>query len=98
MNNIGVGELALACPTCPRPGINLPTNWRDAPLEDEYIFAFRLFCIQLRLSADSYTKKSRRQTQTSGCKISFALMKSPTQGFIPVERTSSSGKVTGLMS
>lgn len=33
-NNVGVGELALACPACPRPAINLPANWRDAKPED----------------------------------------------------------------
>lgn len=24
------GELAILCPSCPRPGINLPSNWADA--------------------------------------------------------------------
>jgi len=25
------GELAVQCPSCPRPGINLPEGWEDAP-------------------------------------------------------------------
>jgi hypothetical protein len=25
------GELAVLCPSCPRPGVNLPENWEDAP-------------------------------------------------------------------
>ena len=25
------GELALLCPSCPRPGINLPEDWENAP-------------------------------------------------------------------
>ncbi|KAG6849956.1 hypothetical protein C0991_010898, partial [Blastosporella zonata] len=25
------GELAIFCPTCPQPGINLPTDWEDDP-------------------------------------------------------------------
>lgn len=25
------GELAVLCPLCPRPGINLPDGWEDAP-------------------------------------------------------------------
>jgi hypothetical protein len=25
------GELALRCPSCPYPGINLPQNWSDVP-------------------------------------------------------------------
>ena len=25
------GELAVECPACPRPGVNLPKDWADAP-------------------------------------------------------------------
>ena len=25
------GELAVECPACPRPGVNIPDNWEDAP-------------------------------------------------------------------
>jgi len=25
------GELALSCPSCPHPGINIPDDWKDAP-------------------------------------------------------------------
>ncbi|KAJ7231196.1 hypothetical protein C8J57DRAFT_1533806 [Mycena rebaudengoi] len=33
------GELALLCPACPQPGINLPEGWRDEPPETVYKFA-----------------------------------------------------------
>lgn len=33
------GELAVMCPACPHPTINLPTNWTSAPKESEYVFA-----------------------------------------------------------
>lgn len=26
---VGAGELAIFCPACPQPGINLPDNWRE---------------------------------------------------------------------
>ena len=29
----GPAELALFCPACPQPGINLPDNWKDDPEE-----------------------------------------------------------------
>ena len=32
--NLGEGSLALSCPVCPQPGINIPENWRDDP--DQY--------------------------------------------------------------
>jgi len=28
------GELAVKCPSCPWPGINLTAGWEDAPEED----------------------------------------------------------------
>lgn len=30
------GELAVICPACPHPGINLPEGWEDAPVEQRY--------------------------------------------------------------
>jgi len=27
------GELAVICPACPYPGINLPHNWKSYPLD-----------------------------------------------------------------
>jgi hypothetical protein len=31
----GPGDLALFCPACPQPGINLADNWVDDP--DQYV-------------------------------------------------------------
>ncbi|KAF8202088.1 hypothetical protein K438DRAFT_1581642 [Mycena galopus ATCC 62051] len=31
------GELAVACPACPRPGINLPADWENTPKEDSCV-------------------------------------------------------------
>jgi len=31
------GGLALLCPACPQPNINLPDNWEDAPKETRYV-------------------------------------------------------------
>ncbi|KAJ7743983.1 hypothetical protein B0H14DRAFT_2637362 [Mycena olivaceomarginata] len=33
----GVGELAVECPVCPNPQINLPEGWENAPPEDHEI-------------------------------------------------------------
>ncbi|KAJ7066666.1 hypothetical protein C8F01DRAFT_1208764 [Mycena amicta] len=34
----GVGELAIRCPACPRPGVNLPAGWENAPPEDMCLY------------------------------------------------------------
>ena len=32
------GELAVQCPACPHPSINLPPNWELAPEDKWYVF------------------------------------------------------------
>ncbi|KAF7322694.1 hypothetical protein HMN09_00048200 [Mycena chlorophos] len=32
------GELAIRCPACPRPGVNLPPNWADADAKDQCLY------------------------------------------------------------
>ncbi|KAJ7071748.1 hypothetical protein B0H15DRAFT_793361 [Mycena belliarum] len=34
----GPGELAVLCPVCPRPGVNLPEGWENAPEEDQCLY------------------------------------------------------------
>ncbi|KAF7321124.1 CxC2 domain-containing protein [Mycena chlorophos] len=34
----GPGDLALRCPACPRPGVNLPKDWEKAPPEDRCLY------------------------------------------------------------
>ncbi|KAJ7357933.1 hypothetical protein DFH08DRAFT_648781, partial [Mycena albidolilacea] len=36
------GELAIRCPACPRPGINLPKDWDKASKEDRFIYTLFL--------------------------------------------------------
>ncbi|KAF8142767.1 hypothetical protein K438DRAFT_1634908, partial [Mycena galopus ATCC 62051] len=34
----GAGELALRCPVCPDPKVNLPQDWENAPPEDQFLY------------------------------------------------------------
>ncbi|KAJ7912879.1 hypothetical protein B0H13DRAFT_2326934 [Mycena leptocephala] len=36
------GELAIECPACPRPGINLPEGWEDVAPEQRHLYTFFL--------------------------------------------------------
>ncbi|KAJ7936119.1 hypothetical protein B0H13DRAFT_2226828 [Mycena leptocephala] len=38
----GAGELAIQCPVCPHPGVNLPEGWENAPPEDRFIYVLFL--------------------------------------------------------
>ncbi|KAJ3730319.1 hypothetical protein C8R42DRAFT_693124 [Lentinula raphanica] len=32
------GEMGIRCPACPRPDVNLPANWREAPVKKRYLY------------------------------------------------------------
>ncbi|KAK7052719.1 hypothetical protein R3P38DRAFT_2502888 [Favolaschia claudopus] len=38
----GAGELAVVCPVCPDPEVNLPEGWETAPREDQFLYVFFL--------------------------------------------------------
>ncbi|KAJ7642651.1 hypothetical protein DFH06DRAFT_999477, partial [Mycena polygramma] len=42
VNGTMAGELAIRCPACPRPGINLPNDWEQAPPELKFLYTFFL--------------------------------------------------------
>ncbi|KAF7343819.1 CxC2 domain-containing protein [Mycena sanguinolenta] len=49
------GELAIQCPACPRPDVNLPTGWENASPEDRYVPFTPLF-----LALDACFRLKRR--------------------------------------
>ncbi|KAJ6467014.1 hypothetical protein C8R45DRAFT_1106429 [Mycena sanguinolenta] len=52
VNGTQPGELAIQCPTCPHPNVNLPEGWEDVPAERRFLYVlflaldacFRLKC------------------------------------------------------
>ncbi|KAJ7025854.1 hypothetical protein C8F04DRAFT_967229 [Mycena alexandri] len=38
VNGTAPGALAVECPACPRPGVNLPEGWEDACSEDRFLY------------------------------------------------------------
>ncbi|TFK70509.1 hypothetical protein BDN72DRAFT_766352, partial [Pluteus cervinus] len=57
----GAGQLAILCPACPHPGINLSPNWMHAPAEKRYFsWLYALF-----LSIDANFRLRRRLKRTT---------------------------------
>ncbi len=48
-NTVTPGELAVYCPTCPQPGVNIPDNWQDLP--DQWLYR-RMFVADGNFKAD----------------------------------------------
>ncbi|KAJ7479904.1 hypothetical protein FB451DRAFT_1395461 [Mycena latifolia] len=42
MGGTAPGELAIECPACPRPGVNLPEGWEKASLEERFLYTLFL--------------------------------------------------------
>ncbi|KAK0189723.1 hypothetical protein F5146DRAFT_932029 [Armillaria mellea] len=58
VNNVNPGELAMECPVCPCPGVNLPEDWWDAPNLLKYLYWKLIaidtnFCLQNLLKSDN---------------------------------------------
>ncbi|KAJ3492844.1 hypothetical protein NLJ89_g11151 [Agrocybe chaxingu] len=65
------GELAVRCPSCPYPDINLPPNWRDAPAPFQYLYmAFTCMDANFRLKNQLVSNWS----QDPGLGIGWAYM------------------------
>jgi hypothetical protein len=43
IKEVGSGELAIYCPACPQPGINIPNNWMNDP--SRYVKLFIIFIL-----------------------------------------------------
>jgi hypothetical protein len=48
----GNGDLALFCPACPQPGINLPENWKKDPNQSVTTFSGIISLGLLTMSED----------------------------------------------
>ncbi|KAF7291356.1 CxC2 domain-containing protein [Mycena indigotica] len=57
------GELATRCPACPRPGVNLPDGWENAPPEDRCLYI--MFGDQRRIRGLVEVGKKRSSTGVS---------------------------------
>ncbi|KAK7018531.1 CxC2 domain-containing protein [Favolaschia claudopus] len=57
VNGTQPGELAIQCPACPRPDVNLPADWESAPPESRFLY-------MLFLALDACFRLKRRLAST----------------------------------
>lgn len=65
IQNTTRGELALSCPACPIPGLNLPLGWENASPDDRYLVMLRLFQLDLTYFTGFFTSFMLRLMPTS---------------------------------
>ena len=49
VNGTSPGELAVLCPACPIPTVNLPPNWQSAGKENEFVYLLYEYSFSLTL-------------------------------------------------
>ncbi|TRM55184.1 hypothetical protein BD626DRAFT_579197 [Schizophyllum amplum] len=54
VDSLPSGSLAVECPACPRPGVNLPANWKEASWDKEFLYT-KTLCL------DACFRLKRRQ-------------------------------------
>ncbi|EIW86722.1 hypothetical protein CONPUDRAFT_46865 [Coniophora puteana RWD-64-598 SS2] len=60
----GAGQLAVACPACPHPEINLPDGWEKADASQKF-----LYCLFLAMDANFRLKNRDRGPSTSDTEL-----------------------------
>lgn len=64
------GQLAILCPSCPHPSINLPDGWEDAPKEQQCVLTWAMCDVNAHyLLIDFCIQSSSAWMQTLGSKI-----------------------------
>ncbi|KAJ7700970.1 hypothetical protein B0H14DRAFT_2648615 [Mycena olivaceomarginata] len=57
------GELAVVCPACPQPGVNLPADWESASGEERFLYILYIAidaCFRLKADSSQAGHTSRR--------------------------------------
>ncbi|PPQ89278.1 hypothetical protein CVT25_001361 [Psilocybe cyanescens] len=65
------GELALKCPSCPHPGINLPDNWAAVPDSMKFLYAM-IICMDANFCLKNHLVSN--YSQDPGLGIGWAYM------------------------
>ncbi|KAF8144424.1 hypothetical protein K438DRAFT_1992779 [Mycena galopus ATCC 62051] len=75
------GELAVKCPCCPQPGVNLPAGWENAPPQDKFLYILFIAidpCFRLKQRLVS----SELKDPTLGPRWSYMVETGPYQEFL----------------
>ncbi|KAL0573000.1 hypothetical protein V5O48_008967 [Marasmius crinis-equi] len=75
------GELAVLCPSCPRPGVNLDEGWKDVPPEKQFLYAV-LICIDFNFRLKNQLVSSWTRDPGLGDGLSYFVPRAPYEAYI----------------
>ncbi|PPQ83667.1 hypothetical protein CVT26_000898 [Gymnopilus dilepis] len=75
------GELALRCPSCPYPGINLPEGWEQAPADESFLY-MKFVCMDANFRLKNQLVSSYSQDPGFGIGWAYMVPREPYEMFI----------------
>ncbi|PPQ82081.1 hypothetical protein CVT26_003681 [Gymnopilus dilepis] len=75
------GELAIVCPSCPHPGINLPAGWEKAG-DSERILYFVFLCIDANFRLKSQLVSNYSVDPGLGTGLSYTIKREPYEEYV----------------
>ncbi|KAF9471312.1 hypothetical protein BDN70DRAFT_909386 [Pholiota conissans] len=75
------GELAIQCPSCPHPGINLPVDWMDAPESQKFLYRL-LVCMDANFRLKNQLVSNYSQDPGLGTGWSYMVATKPYESYV----------------
>ncbi|KAF9548613.1 hypothetical protein CPC08DRAFT_648406, partial [Agrocybe pediades] len=75
------GDLALQCPSCPRPGVNLPAEWEDAPETMRFLYV-AILCMDANFRLKNQLVSNYSQDPGLGTGWSYMVPRRPYEGYV----------------
>ncbi|PPR05742.1 hypothetical protein CVT26_008495 [Gymnopilus dilepis] len=75
------GELAIACPSCPHPGINIPEGWEKAG-DDERFLYFVVLCIDANFRLKNQLVSNYSSDPGLGTGLSYTIKRKPYEEYV----------------
>ncbi|KAK0459382.1 uncharacterized protein EV420DRAFT_1642357 [Desarmillaria tabescens] len=80
------GELAVLCPSCPRPGINLPPDWDQAPPHLKFLYIL-LICIDANFRLKNQIVSSYSRDPGLGIGWAYFTAREPYEEYVQSRAT-----------
>ncbi|KAF9470579.1 hypothetical protein BDN70DRAFT_777251, partial [Pholiota conissans] len=75
------GELAVQCPSCPHPGINLPADWRDVPEDKKFLYRL-LLCMDANFRLKNQLVSNYSQDPGLGTGWAYMVRTKPYEAYV----------------
>lgn len=75
------GELAILCPSCPHPGINLPMDWANAPPNMKFLYTL-IRCMDANFRLKSQVVSSFSADPGLGIGMAYMVPRQPYESYV----------------